>query len=86
MKYKLQILGGLYSAVDVLEELATRQANNLIIKHEARLSNAGFETVEDGRVIASVDVEVDGEITDADLDEMATQYLGIGFKVEKVDA
>jgi hypothetical protein len=58
-KYKLQIEGGMFSVVDVLEAFATKQATALTVNPEHKLVDASFHSMTDGSLIGEVVLETE---------------------------
>lgn len=85
-KYKVQIQGGMYSVVDVLEAFAQKQATALTVDPAHKLVDASIHSMTDGALIGEVVLETEVEI-DADLilRELASQFIGIGFKIEPIE-
>ncbi len=85
-KYKLQILGGMYSVVDVLEAFAQKQPTALTVNPEHKLVDASFHSTTDGMLIGEVVLDTDAQVdSELILEELANQFIGIGFKLEAIE-
>lgn len=87
-KIKLTIAGGMYSVVDVLEAFAQKQATAVTVNNDYKLSDASVSVTPENLMLGEVIVE--GEFADADkeriLNELADQFVGIGFRFDEVEA
>jgi len=85
-KYKLQILGGMFSVVDVIEAFAQKQPTALTVNPEHKLVDASFHSTTDGMLIGEVVVDTEAELdSELILDELAKQFIGIGFKLDPIE-
>ena len=85
-KYKLEIEGGMFSVVDVLEAFATKQPTAVTVNPEHKLVDASFHSRNDGSLLGEVVLETETELDpELILRELSSQFIGIGFKLEAIE-
>lgn len=86
LTYKLNIIGGIYSAVDVVESISQNNPSVINDDREYKLTDAAMHTTPAGQMLAEIVIETNREFTEEDALNLGQQFLGIGFKFEKVEA
>lgn len=83
---KLQIAGGMYSVVDVLEAFANKVPTAVTVGSDINLKDASFHSTENNLLVGEVVVESDKDIDkERILRELADQFVGIGFRFDEAE-
>lgn len=83
-KYNLEIIGGTYSAVDVLEALANGEPTIITEGRASKFEDASFHSVENGQILGQLVIDTDKAFTQEDIDSLESQFPGIGFRVAEI--
>jgi hypothetical protein len=87
MKYEIQVIGGMFSVADAVDDILRNEETALTELEEnygVRVEGGSIENDGFGKLLGKVFIESENVISSRVVDELAQQFAGLGFDLVEV--